>query len=1020
MNLNQIKALLYKPWYVVLHLLVLLSFKSSGKEIIFSRLSVNDGLRSNFVNCVWQDAKGFIWVGTESGLQRYDGNKFIQVYKQSTDNSLPGLSVSEMTGDDEHNMWLHMGRQVGKYDLKTNTYTKADLSKVPEGPTILWSNSKGQILLTVQGPQSGVFIYSRRSNAFERWQDIKIPQDWKVLSVFEDTKTGDYWISGENGLGVWNAKDKQFYHEGYNPLNIPVLNFKFGRYILKVFIDSKRRFFIHRWPPVAASDFFVYEPNEKKLTQFGAQPDQPAYADLAHFGEFKNEVWGFGDNVFNIYNSQSHYFEKFYEHTNVGFGIRFTNISQMYEDIDHNLWVATDNGLYSCTIIGDRIKHGSTGQIPHNINFAKHIANNGFIVGTWGGKVFPYKISSKLSITPDTILRDDIYRNKPNIFGFEYTWDMCQHSVTHHIWIGCQAGVVIDYDPQTRRSRFINDTVFRKSTIKQIVEDRQHNLWFGSQSGKIIKWSPDGKFRFITNLNLMVTKMLVDTRGLLWIATNLKGVMVMDPNTGRIIQNYKTGDNPKRCLADNFAPAMAQINDSVFAIAGMDNLDILNRKTGMVKHLTVYNGLPLPTIKTMQADLKGNLWMSNPAGIVKYDVTENTFRSYDQKDGLVTTIDNRTLLERSSRLPDGKMVFAGGNTFVIFEPDALRDVGAPKDVTITDLKLFNRYLPVDSIENSGGLNLTHNQNSITFQFASLSYTQRNKLNYYYMLKGAGDNWVKAESSLTASYASLSPGHYVFMVKCVSPDGIPSKTTTSMKIYIRPAYWQTWWFVVLMFMLAAVPFYIIYKLRINRLLAVQRLREKVARDLHDDMGSTLTSINILSEVANTKINEDNLQVKDYLGRISKNSSQMMDAMDDIVWSINPANDTMPRIVARMREYAATVLEPRDIEYTVVNDERLHGIKLDMDVRRNLFLIYKETLNNLVKYAKAKNVQVAFAVSSNTIQMEITDDGEGFDVDAAINGNGLANMRKRAKAMAGSFTITSEKNVGTIVTLKIPVT
>jgi signal transduction histidine kinase len=288
-----------------------------------------------------------------------------------------------------------------------------------------------------------------------------------------------------------------------------------------------------------------------------------------------------------------------------------------------------------------------------------------------------------------------------------------------------------------------------------------------------------------------------------------------------------------------------------------------------------------------------------------------------------------------------------------------------------------------------------------------------------MLRGAGNQWVSAGNAYSASFASLSPGSYTFVVRSVDTSGQLSPHETILPVFIARPFWQTWWFFTLVVGAFIAPLYFIYRLRIKRYEAVQKVREKVARDLHDDVGSTLTSINILSEMSIQKINGNDSEIGDYLKRISNNSSQMMDAMDDIVWNIKPSNDTMVKIIARMREYAATIFEPKEIIYRFVNEEMVKNISLNMDVRRSLLLIFKEALNNIVKYAGARMVSIEFKLIKDNLYLTIRDDGKGFDRRIVKYGNGIENMTKRAANFNGGLEIESMENVGTKVIITIPV-
>ena len=219
------------------------------------------------------------------------------------------------------------------------------------------------------------------------------------------------------------------------------------------------------------------------------------------------------------------------------------------------------------------------------------------------------------------------------------------------------------------------------------------------------------------------------------------------------------------------------------------------------------------------------------------------------------------------------------------------------------------------------------------------------------------------------------------------------------------------------MLVLGTLFIMYRLYINRIWALVKLRNRVARDLHDDMGSTLSTINILSSMAKTKLITDPVKSSEYISKISDNSHRMMEAMDDIVWNIKPQNDSMEKVIARMREFANNVLEAKDIDFTFEVEVDAYKVKLPMDGRRDLFLVFKEAINNLVKYSKCTRAFIQFSVKKNRLRMQVRDYGVGFDVEDADSGNGLNNMKKRAEIMGANLKITSEKGEGTEVVLDV---
>jgi signal transduction histidine kinase len=237
--------------------------------------------------------------------------------------------------------------------------------------------------------------------------------------------------------------------------------------------------------------------------------------------------------------------------------------------------------------------------------------------------------------------------------------------------------------------------------------------------------------------------------------------------------------------------------------------------------------------------------------------------------------------------------------------------------------------------------------------------------------------------------------------------------------VKPPFWKTWWFVSLLLAIVIGTSYYIYLLRMRRRNERELIRNRIARDLHDDMGSTLSTINILSSMAKSKLHTDEVKTSEYINKIGDNSQRMMEAMDDIVWAIKPDNDSMQKIVARMREFATNVLEAKDMDIKFAVDEKVNEVKLNMEQRKDFFLVFKEAINNVAKYSKCKQVLIQIAVRQNRLVLMVKDDGAGFDINTADGGNGLGNMQKRADALKGRLQLQSKPGEGTTVTLNIPV-
>ena len=579
------------------------------------------------------------------------------------------------------------------------------------------------------------------------------------------------------------------------------------------------------------------------------------------------------------------------------------------------------------------------------------------------------------------------------------------------------------YDQKLGKTQFLAPSIFNGKTIRQVKQDKEGNLWFATQLGHLIKWtnnaSPLTGYSEVRQFGTIISKLYFDKEGMLWIGTHGRGVFKMNPKSGQVIQQL--GNDKSLTAYSEKIEDILQLNDSLFSFAG-DLLNIWNVKTGRISKTVMYNREPLHCVYALQTDEDGQLWVSSVTGI--YKSIKNMVIKYDQWDGLITVNNNSSLLEKSVKLQNGNIVFAGNRYLVSFKPNTYKSKIAPPDVVITDFRLSNQFLPVDSLSKLDHVRLQTDQNSISIDFSALSFSPQNKLTYFYKMLGADKEWIRVEGPPVAFYNFLPPGDYTFMVKAQNEEGAESKNITKLNIYIPPPFWQTPWFVLLvLFALGCIAYYW-HRMRIERLLQVERVRTRLARDLHDDMGSTLSSINILSNMAIKRIENDQQVTKDYMVKISDNSSRMMEAMDDIVWSINPVNDTMRKMLARMKEFAGDVLEARDINYRFETDEAVKDVTFNMDQRREIFLIFKESINNIVKYAQASEVKLVMRLKNRQFIMQVIDNGIGFDCIAdgagsAKRGNGMRNMQKRAETVKGTLLVESAKQNGTLIELRVPV-
>jgi signal transduction histidine kinase len=348
--------------------------------------------------------------------------------------------------------------------------------------------------------------------------------------------------------------------------------------------------------------------------------------------------------------------------------------------------------------------------------------------------------------------------------------------------------------------------------------------------------------------------------------------------------------------------------------------------------------------------------------------------------------------------------------------------------------------------------LNYSDNNFQIEYLGLDFRAGESLRYQYKLEGADGDWRVPTEETSVTFANLRPGSYRFLVRAMNSEGAVSETPASVAFVIVPPVWQRWWFLLLAAVVTALVIISLFRYRTARLREVnvalseakrseerlRRLREerlaelesvraRIATDLHDDIGASLTQIAILSEVAQAQ-SKGNGAASAPLAKISNVSNELVGTMSDIVWSINPAKDHLSDLAQRMRRFAADILSPRNVAIHFSIPGSGETILVNANVRREVFLVFKEAINNIAKHSGATSVDVKLDISRTEVLLEIKDNGVGFEnkeptfedtfSSEGYSGNGLPSMNKRAKAMGGYFAVISEVGKGTTITLKLP--
>jgi hypothetical protein len=325
-------------------------------------------------------------------------------------------------------------------------------------------------------------------------------------------------------------------------------------------------------------------------------------------------------------------------------------------------------------------------------------------------------------------------------------------------------------------------------------------------------------------------------------------------------------------------------------------------------------------------------------------------------------------------------------------------------------------LPVDSLENLKKIGLRYDNTSLLIEFNALTYIQQNKIHYRYKLDGIDKDWQETTDLNQAIYNYLPSGEYTFMVRAENSDGVRSNNLVMLQIEVTPPFWRTWWFFGIIVLIAVAFFYYIDFERIKRLHALQRMRTQIAQNLHDDVDATLNSISLLSEMAKIKVEKDAQLSKEYIEQIHSKSRRMIDAMSDMLWTLNPENDAMEKTILRMKQFAEDLQTTHDTSIRLEVDTKIKSIKLDMKKRHEFFLIFKEALRNIAKQANGIPTAINIDLTHGSLLLKIQNPEACFN-PPLVDETTEKEMKQRAQLIGADLDIQSDKK-GISIILMIP--
>lgn len=901
-----------------------------GVRFTTFRSADTPGLRSNHILCLYEDAYGALWIGTDGGgLACYHSGRFTAL---GSEQGLSSDTVLCLGGDEAGRLWVGTDSGLNLHEAgRFTTFFKTD--GLPDDRVTAICQPIGLPLLISTGHRLSQY----RREALAAFEAPLPPGAQTNLTCLREDRDGRLWIASEAGL-----------------FRLPAAGGS----------DAGRSLQVQ-----AGAVLALVERKEGQMW-FGTR-----FGELCRVATIENTL-----RVEVIWRSQH-------------------SVTALCEDREGNLWVGTaGEGLH-------RVKHRRLRLVP----WPEAQAASG---------------SPCLFLTPQGELR--LVGGDKNLYGWQdgafVLWNrvpvpdgvgiqtVCQ-TRDGEIWVGtlrdglfeCGSGELQQFSEQAG----ISD-----SAIEVLCGDGTGGLWIGTRNGGLNHFKNRTVARFNTPwgfLGTCASALERDSQGDLWIGTTGDGLFCLRDGqfTGYATASGLPSDQIRALHADGAGSLWAGTDKGLCRI-----------RNGRVTTFTSGNGLPEEAVLQLDSDTEGNLWVG--AGNRIYRVNKHQLDAfaegrapfvnvvtYGKEDGLPGIQCVPRVQWHRQDSGEGNLWFATTRGLV-----AVERAGQPWNKTPPPVVLEAVFVDNASVAFGDGVRVTPGKGSLRFEHTALSLTAPGKVHFRYRLEGFDTDWSEPATSREARYPKVPPGKYRFQVVACNNDGVWNETGASVAVTIVPFWWETFWFrwtVALAVMGTAGA---LYQLRRARRREIERLRVRIASDLHDDIGSSLWSITLLSRML-TKHGNLGAEERQDLEEIHRIAIQTSNSIRDIIWLINPAFDTLQDLVLRTKDFAGTML--RGVDYRMHCDGAVLSQKLPFDFRHNLFLFFKEALTNIARHAQATAVEVRIEEHAHAWRLTIQDDGRGFDQATNTGGNGLRNLRARAVRMKATLEVQSQPGQGTRLTL-----
>ena len=1023
-----------------------------GQTYQITRYADDSGLPSRIVRDVIQDKEGFIWVAGNNGLYRFDGEEFKPYLSSLKDTiGLRDNKINTIVESKGGRLWI--GTPKGLHFLENNEIRHVPIIDNPsdnqEYIINIFEDSNENLWITTYG---GLFLMQPNNevihflNEDERALELSSGTVWAVT----EDRTGKLWVATNDGFfrigstGEYEIdKVELVAAPGLKPKNIGY--YKISQYDDTTFIiDSSHGLLkaslientLHIAPFLNAKG--------EKVEQFSVERSIIDKKGSIWVATWKNDL-----KKFKIIDGRL-VEEKIL--TVNGLKEMTMTSHSVYEDSQNNVWVANTNGLYKFSI-EDRLI--STFP-PYGCSFE--------LKGIYG--ILEDKGQNLWVTTPTTLYRfkkSDLLKNNCPTQYMSFSDENMQLArylfidSANRLWIGADGGLFVtqldsDYNPGKFKRYTIKDGL-PHNTSKEIYEVAKDSFWVGNYSGlvqlnlkegslnnpsiKVYKANKSEQNRLVNSYVYSIER---DGKGNLWFGTYSGVSILLDSSKEGIFNNYSSQYGNNSGISNNSIKKIFKDSNDQLWIATQRGLNLYQEKTDSFLQFGHAEGMPSEYILGISEDSKENLWICTTNGVLKTKFDQDTMgfvqtEHYTINDGLADNIPyrNSILIDEKDNVfigsRDGISVFRENESKNLAETNFAMKI---TQIQSTKQKELGFTSVMDKLDKSE-LILPHNENSLKVKYVVLDYVKPENNRYRHKLLPVSDQWVETSENPEIYYYNLNQGDYKLVLDAADSKGIWSDNPLTLKIKIKPPFWKSNGAFFGYFLLLLVSIWYLDRLRIRRKQKIweqkmivekaiveerEKLRQQNTADFHDELGSMLTKISMFLTMAERNLDE-NKDPKPFFQKIRNNAKGLSTGFRDLLWVIDPQKDSLADTFLRLKEFGEDLFEQSKIDFkTSKFQEKYATLMLNPKTKKQLVMIFKEAMNNCLKYSQGNEVTFNLETSEQFFKMSLSDNGSGFDVDKKSKGRGLRNMKNRAESVGALLKINSTKK-GTFIFLdRIP--